>query len=80
LRVDRNRCPNTIREFSAYRYPDRKDTILGDEAHENPMKKDDHTPEAFGRFLAGWEGTPAHMGGSNNSRAKLAGSPKKRRM
>jgi hypothetical protein len=80
LRVDRNRCPNVIREFSAYRYPDRKDTILGDEAHENPMKKDDHTPEAFGRFLAGWEGTPAHMGGSNNARAKLAGSPKKRRM
>ena len=72
LRIDRQRCPNTIREFAAYRYPDRKDTILGDEAHEKPMKKDDHTPEAFGRFLAGWEGTPAHMGGSRNNRAKIA--------
>jgi len=72
LRIDRRRCPNTIREFAAYRYPDRKDTILGDEAHEKPMKKDDHTPEALGRFLAGWEGTPAHMGGSRNNRAKIA--------
>jgi hypothetical protein len=57
LRIDR-RCTNTIREFQDYRYPDRKDTILGDEAHENPMKKDDHTPEALGRFLAGHFGTP----------------------
>lgn len=79
LRIDRRRCPNMIREMSAYRYPERKDTILGNEAHEKPKKEDDHTPEAFGRFLAGWEGTPAHIGGSRNSHAKLP-SGKTRRM
>jgi hypothetical protein len=78
LRIDRRRCPNMVREMSAYRYPERKDTILGDEAHEKPMKKDDHTPEAFGRFLAGWEGTPATIGGSRNSHAKLVGKSTRR--
>ena len=73
LRFDR-RCVNTIREFQEYRYPDRKDTILGDEAHENPMKKDDHTPEALGRFFAGWSGTPDRTGISGNGRAKIVGS------
>jgi hypothetical protein len=81
LRLDR-RCTNTIREFQEYRYPDRKDTILGNEAHEKPMKKDDHTPEALGRFFAGWDGTPDRAGHTRNGRAKIrSGSgPKTRRM
>jgi len=74
------RCTNTIREFLAYRYPDRKESILGDEAHENPMKKDDHTPEALGRFFAGWEGTPADSGMSRNNRATIGNKRRQRRM
>ena len=74
------RCTNVLREMDAYRYPERKDTILGDEAHEKPMKKDDHTPEALGRFLAGWEGTPASQGSTRNSHATISGSKRDRRM
>lgn len=70
LRIHR-RCTNTIREFLAYRYPEKRSTILGDEAHENPMKADDHTPEALGRFFAGWEGTPDAAGMSGNNRARI---------
>ncbi len=76
LRIDR-RCVNTIREFQEYRYPERRDTILGDEAHENPMKKDDHTPEALGRFFAGWEGTPAD-GGMTRNNVAVVGRQKRR--
>jgi hypothetical protein len=79
LRIDR-KCVNTIREFGEYRYPDRRDTILGDEAHEKPMKKDDHTPEALGRFFAGFVGTPDRNGITRNGRSKIVGSRTKRRM
>lgn len=57
LRINRS-CKNTIYEFNEYRYPERKETALGDAAPENPMKKDDHTPEALGRFFSGHFGTP----------------------
>lgn len=68
------RCKNMIHEFNEYRYPNKKENILGDEKPENPMKKDDHTPEALGRFLAGLEGTQAGVGGpSRQSRAKIGG-------
>lgn len=73
LRIDR-RCTNVIREFQEYRYPERKDTILGNEAHENPMKKDDHTPEALGRFFAGHIGTPDRFGITRNGRGKIVGA------
>lgn len=46
------RCVNTIREFDAYRYPETQMERKGHEP-ENPMKKDDHTPEALGRYFAG---------------------------
>lgn len=50
-----NRCPKTIYEFSEYRYPERKDEMqeTSTKRFDLPMKKDDHTPEAVGRFLAG---------------------------
>jgi len=57
LRIDR-RCKHTIYEMGAYRYPEKRETVLGDAAPENPMKKDDHAPEALGRFFAGHFGTP----------------------
>lgn len=48
-------CRNTIREFGAYRYPENKREIDKNEP-EAPLKKDDHTPEALGRFFAGYFG------------------------
>lgn len=59
LFIDKS-CVNTIREMNDYRYPmnkseqDRNDT-------ENPLKKDDHAPEALGRFFI------RHFGGDENS-------------
>lgn len=46
------RCKNTIREFGAYRYPENKNEQDKNDP-EAPLKKDDHTPEALGRFFAG---------------------------
>jgi len=57
LMVDR-KCTEFIREFNDYRYPDRKDE-QDKNAPELPMKKDDHTPEALGRFFAGHFGRAA---------------------
>ncbi len=56
LHVNR-RCRQMIREMDAYRYPERANEVNG--APENPMKKDDHTPEALGRFFAGYFGHKA---------------------
>jgi hypothetical protein len=49
------RCVNLIREFNDYRYPATRDT-QDRNVPENPMKKDDHTAEALGRFFAGYFG------------------------
>ena len=57
LMIDR-KCVNTIRDFNDYRYPDRRDE-QDKNAPEAPMKKDDHAPEALGRFFAGHFGTAA---------------------
>lgn len=58
LMIDR-KCVNTIREFNDYRYPKTQDEArqAGRNAPELPMKKDDHTPEALGRFMAGHFGS-----------------------
>ena len=56
LMVDRS-CTNTVREFLDYRYPDKRDQ-QDKNAPENPLKKDDHAPEALGRFFAGYFGGP----------------------
>lgn len=57
LKIDR-KCTNTIREFLDYRYPKRNDEADATRNNdENPMKKDDHTPEALGRFFKGYFGT-----------------------
>ena len=55
------RCVNTIREFSDYPYPEtRADSTSA--PNEKPLKRDDHTPEALGRFFAGYFGAPANEG------------------
>lgn len=59
LMFDRS-CTKTIADFLNYRYPDSPGKQ--DLNHpENPMKKDDHGPEALGRFMAGFYGTNAQQ-------------------
>ncbi|AZS12542.1 terminase [Mycobacterium phage DrLupo] len=60
------RCPKTIFEFGEYRYPKTKDeqTETSTKRYETPMKLNDHTPEALGRFLGGmYHAVAAQMGG-----------------
>lgn len=58
------RCVNTIREFNDYRYAKtiEESNEKGRAAPELPMKKDDHTPEALGRFMSGRYGSPYRQG------------------
>ena len=56
LMFDRS-CTNTINDFLEYRYPDAPTKDPEKNAVENPMKKNDHGPEALGRFMAGYFGT-----------------------
>lgn len=55
LMINSSRCIKTIYEMSEYRYPEIKDEQVETSrpGFEVPMKKDDHTPEALGRFLMG---------------------------
>lgn len=59
LTVNRQ-CVNTIREFNDYRYKESAEQASekGRSAPENPLKKDDHTPEAMGRLFSGMLGSP----------------------
>lgn len=57
LFIDRHHCPETIRDFNDYRYPERKSEQT--EAKEKPLKVDDHSPEALGRmFKVLWGDNP----------------------
>lgn len=51
------RCKMLIHEMDAYRYPKTKDEQTNEP--ENPLKKDDHAPEALGRFFMGHYGIEA---------------------
>lgn len=67
------RCVNTIREFGAYRYPETAEQAAerGRSAREAPLDKDNHTPEALGRFYSGFFGRPwSDRGSAKQSRAK----------
>jgi len=57
LMIDRS-CINGRREMEAYRYPEAKDNNVETSVakYENPLKKDDHFPEALGRFFKGYFG------------------------
>lgn len=68
LRINR-RCKNLIREMQDYRYPDTKEEAGN--SHEKPLKKDDHTPEALGRFFAGYYGKPQLRGGTRVHKANV---------
>lgn len=73
------KCPRTIHDFSEYRYPDTTEQSKGEistKRFELPMKKDDHGPEALGRFMAGLYHAPENRfsGGTRVSRAKFVRS------
>jgi hypothetical protein len=75
LQFDR-RCKNCIREWNEYRYPKSAEEAAeaGREAPEAPMKKDDHTPEALGRFMIGHFGSPFKVdGGQTRQRRAVIG-------
>ena len=65
------RCVNMIREMNDYRFPEKKSETSNDQ--ENPLKKDDHTPEALGRFMAGYFGLGAGVGGARVSSSRMSG-------
>ncbi len=66
LRINR-KCKETIREMQEYRYPETREESSTLSA-EQPMKKDDHTPEALGRFFKGYFGTPAQRAARTRKR------------
>jgi|SRR5690349_3101124 len=73
LLIDR-KCVNTIRDMLNYRYPQ-----TSSESNRNPsdlpLKKDDHGPEALGRFYRGRYGDPVLQsgGGARVGRSNLSG-------
>lgn len=72
LMFDR-KCTHTITDFNDYRYPERK-TQQDANNPENPMKKNDHGPEALGRLFAGLIGTQAKQARRARTRSStLAG-------
>lgn len=77
IMFDRTGCPSSIQDFLNYRYPDTK-TEQDRNAPEKPMKKNDHAPEALGRFFAGHFGT-VEQGGRKTSRSRPASFSRSRR-
>ena len=48
------RCKRTIEDMLSYKYPEKKaDKETSTARYDHPMKKDDHGPEALGRFFMG---------------------------
>jgi Terminase large subunit, T4likevirus-type, N-terminal len=71
------RCTRLISDMSEYRYPKtaHEAAQMDKPAPEEPMKKDDHGPEALGRFVAGRLGTPQrNVRRARVSKADLASS------
>jgi hypothetical protein len=77
LFIDRS-CKELIREMNDYRYPETKEEVNDNKSNEhpeNPLKKDDHGPEALGRFFRAHFGAPddSDSGGrAKVSRAKVS--------
>jgi hypothetical protein len=80
LQVNR-RCKETIREFNVYRYPKTAAEMedRDKDLPEVPLKKDDHTPEALGRFMIGHFGSPwaEQAAPSRQTRARVARRPRR---
>lgn len=65
------KCYNTRREMDAYKYKETAEQASekNRSAPEEPLKKDDHSPEALGRFYSGFFGRP--HGGSRQSKINV---------
>jgi hypothetical protein len=70
LIIDR-RCYGLIQEMLDYRYPATKEESLK-ALPEEPLDKDDHGPEALGRFFRGFFGGPGEDGTRGRPRVKRA--------
>lgn len=65
-------CKYLDKEMQDYRYPETKEEAAS-EPKEAPVKKDDHAPEALGRFFAGkYKQQIAGTGRSRQSKAKTS--------
>lgn len=73
LFIDPIACPNTVREFGVYRYPENKNEQDKNDP-ELPLKKDDHTPEALGRFFGGYFGPKEHPSRARRRKANMSGA------
>lgn len=71
IQFDRTRCTRTIQDFLNYRYPDVRNE-QDRNSPENPMKKDDHAPEALGRFFAGYFGTTEKAARARSRQAQIS--------
>ena len=60
-----------IREMQEYRYPDTREESIKAQP-ENPLDKDNHGPEALGRFFRGYFGGPADAETGGRARVKTA--------
>lgn len=75
------KCVKTRADMMAYRYPERKEDKEDSlPRYELPMKKDDHGPEALGRFMVGYFGSNELVGqsGTRVRRGKFGNRRQKR--
>lgn len=72
LFIDPAKCPKTAYEMGEYRYPENKNESDRNNP-ENPLKVDDHTPEALGRFFIGHFGPKEEAVRSRRRKASLSG-------
>jgi len=70
LVIDRS-CHGLIREMLEYRYPDTKEESTKARPEE-PLDKDDHGPEALGRFFRGHFGPPGSDEDRGHARVRKA--------
>lgn len=68
------KCKHLIYEMDAYRYPKTKDEETNEK--EAPLKKDDHAPEALGRFMRGHFGLQATQAPPQMRRMKVSRGPR----
>jgi hypothetical protein len=71
-------CHNLIREMQDYRYPETKEESLRN-PNDEPLDKDNHGPEALGRFYRGYFGKIERPSGSTVRGSGLSGTPQRRR-
>jgi len=70
-------CLNLQREMDAYRYPATR-AEAGTNPRENPLDKDNHAPEALGRFFGGYYGDTVLLGAPREHRVRHTRGRKRR--